>query len=123
MPIMTNYVAAERSYWQVIVEHKRRSRCQASTQPPSFSFGNSGYDADVSEPAFIETDSGGRVVLLGHPRQRYLMRENEDGSILLQPALIVTEAQLEYDTTPELRNLLARATAASTVRQARSRRR
>lgn len=77
----------------------------------------------MSELAFIETDSRSRAVLSGHPRQRYLMRENEDGSILLQPALIVTEAQLEYDTSPELRNLLARATTASTVRHARSRRR
>ncbi|WP_225337027.1 hypothetical protein, partial [Mycobacterium intracellulare] len=58
----------------------------------------------------------------GHPRQRYLLRENEDGSILLQPALMVTAAQQEYDTNPKLRHLLARATAVSTVTRGRNRR-
>jgi hypothetical protein len=76
----------------------------------------------VSEPAVIETDNRSRAVLPGHPNQRYLMRENEDGSILLQPARIVTDAQQEYDTTPELRDLLTRATASPTVSRARNRR-
>jgi hypothetical protein len=76
----------------------------------------------VSEPAVIETDNRSRAVLPGHPNQRYLMRENDDGSILLQPARIVTDAQHEYDTTPELRDLLTRATASPTVRRARNRR-
>jgi hypothetical protein len=76
----------------------------------------------VSEPAVIETDNRSRAVLPGHPNQRYLMRENDDGSILLQPARIVTDAQHEYDTNPELRDLLTRATASPTVRRARNRR-
>ncbi|MDT7763629.1 MAG: hypothetical protein QOC63_3049 [Mycobacterium sp.] len=76
----------------------------------------------MSEPAVIETDNRSRAVLPGHPNQRYLMRENDDGSILLQPARIVTDAQHEYDTTPELRDLLTRATASPTVRRARNRR-
>lgn len=45
----------------------------------------------------VETDARSRVVLPGHPSQRFVVRENKDGSILLQPARIVTEAQLEYD--------------------------
>jgi hypothetical protein len=76
----------------------------------------------VSEPAVIETDNRSRAVLPGHPNRRYLMRENDDGSILLQPARIVTDAQQEYDTDPELRDLLTRATASPTVRRARNRR-
>lgn len=76
----------------------------------------------MSEPAVIETDNRSRAVLPGHPNQRYLMRENDDGSILLQPARIVTDAQHEYDTNPELRDLLTRATASPTVRRARNRR-
>ena len=76
----------------------------------------------MSEPAVIETDDRSRAVLPGHPNQRYLMRENEDGSILLQPARVVTEAQQEYDTNPELRDVLARAVASPTVRRARKRR-
>lgn len=70
----------------------------------------------------VETDARSRVVLPGHPRQRYLMQENEDGSLLLQPARVVTEAQAEYDDNPQLRDLLARATKSPTVRRTRQRR-
>ena len=70
----------------------------------------------------IETDARSRVVLPGQPNQRFLMRVNEDGSILLQPARIVTEAQQEYDTNPDLRDLLAKAAASPTVRRTRQRR-
>jgi hypothetical protein len=70
----------------------------------------------------VETDDRSRVVLPGHPNQRYVVRENADGSLLLQPARVVTEAQQEYDSDPELRELLSRATASPTVRRARQRR-
>ncbi|ETZ35183.1 hypothetical protein L842_5681 [Mycobacterium intracellulare MIN_052511_1280] len=40
----------------------------------------------------------------------------------MQPALMVTAAQQEYDTNPKLRDLLARATAVSTVTRGRNRR-
>ncbi|MEZ0363037.1 hypothetical protein ACAG26_04960 [Mycobacterium sp. pUA109] len=70
----------------------------------------------------VETDDRSRVVLPGHPNRRFVVRENADGSILLQPARVVTEAQHEYDSDPELRELLARATASPTVRRARQRR-
>lgn len=69
----------------------------------------------------VETDSRSRVVIPGHPNQRFLVRENDDGSILLQPARMVTEAQLEYDGDPELRALLARAADSPTVRGRRIR--
>lgn len=39
-----------------------------------------------------------------------------------QPARIVTDAQQEYDSNPELRDLLARASASPTVRRTRQRR-
>lgn len=76
----------------------------------------------MSEPAIIETDDRSRAVLPGHPNQRYVMRANPDGSLLLQPARVVTDAQHEYDSNPELRELLARAAAAPTVRRTRHRR-
>jgi hypothetical protein len=53
-------------------------------------------------------------VLLGKPYRRYLMRENEDGNILLQPTTVVTMAQHEFQSTPELQDLLARATTTPT---------
>lgn len=69
----------------------------------------------------IQTDARSRVVLPGHPNQHFLLQENDDGSILLQPARIVSEAQAEYDATPELQELLARATRSPTVRRRRER--
>ena len=69
----------------------------------------------------IETDDRSRVVLPGHPSQRFLVRENEDGSILLEPARVVSEAQLEYDETPELQALLSRAATSATVTRSRRR--
>lgn len=70
----------------------------------------------------VETDGRSRVVLPGYANQRFLVHENADGSLLLQPAAVVTEAQHEYDSDPELREVLARATASPTVRRARQRR-
>lgn len=80
------------------------------------------YHGGVPEFAFVETDSRSRAVLPGRPNQRFVMRENPDGSVLLQPAQVVTDAQHEFDTDPELRGLLARAIASPTVRRARARR-
>ena len=70
----------------------------------------------------IEFDSRSRAVLPGHAHQRFVLQENSDGSLLLQPARVVTEAQHEYDTDPALQELLARAAMTSTVRRSRARR-
>lgn len=70
----------------------------------------------------VETDDRSRVVLPGHPNQQYIVRGNADGSLLLQPARVTTDAQDEYDRDPELRDLLGRATVSPTVRRTRQRR-
>ena len=70
----------------------------------------------------IETDARSRAVIPGHRNERFVMQENTDGSVLLSPARVVTEAQAEYDADPELRALLARAAGSPTVRRHRSRR-
>ena len=70
----------------------------------------------------VETDARSRVVLTGHPNERFLIRENSDGSLLLEPARVISTAQAEYDTDPELRDLLMRASAGATVRKTRQRR-
>lgn len=70
--------------------------------------------------AFIETDSRSRVVLPGHSNEQFLMRENGDGSILLEPAEVVARAQREYDSDPDLQALLSRAARSKTVRRSRS---
>jgi hypothetical protein len=69
----------------------------------------------------VETDARSRVVLPGHPQQRFLVIDNSDGRLLLQPAVAVADAQAEYYQSPELRDLLALAAAAQTVRRERSR--
>lgn len=76
-----------------------------------------GMNEEGRNSMMVETDTRSRVVLPGHPNQRFMVRENADGSLLLQPARVVTEAQHEYDTDPELRELLARASASRTVRR------
>lgn len=70
----------------------------------------------------VETDARSRVVLPGHPSERFLVHENADGSLLLQPAQVVTAAQAEYDANPALRDLLTRADASPTVQRSRKRR-
>lgn len=79
-----------------------------------------GYPDGMS--ILVETDSRSRVVIPGRPGERFLLQENEDGSILLEPARVVSEAQYEYDHDPQLRELLSRAAASPTVRRERPRR-
>ena len=69
----------------------------------------------------VETDARSRVVLPGHSNERFVLQEQEDGSILLQPAVVVTRAQAEYDGDPELQALLTRAAHSTTVRRSRKR--
>jgi hypothetical protein len=76
---------------------------------------------EAKVPELIETDARSRVVIPGHPNQRYLLHENSDGSILLEPARVVSEAQYEYDNTPELRALLTRAANSGYVTRRRQR--
>ena len=71
------------------------------------------------ETITVETDERSRVVLPGHSNSRFIMEELPGGAILLQPAVIVSTAQLEYLTTPELRELLTSAAASKTVRRPR----
>lgn len=73
----------------------------------------------MPEPAFVETDHRGRVTLPVDPNTRFLLRYNGDGSILPQPARVVTDAQYEYQSISELRALVAEAAAAPTIRRSR----
>ena len=70
----------------------------------------------------VKTDARSRVVLPGHIDEMFLMRENPDGSILLEPAVVVSTSQLEYDQNPELRRLLTEAAGSPTVERTRRKR-
>jgi hypothetical protein len=50
------------------------------------------------------------------------LRHNADGSILLQPAQLVTDAQYEYWINPELRTLLTAAASSRTTHRTRDHR-
>jgi len=67
----------------------------------------------------VSTDSRSRVVLPGYPDRMFLLRANEDGSLLLEPAQVVSEAQSHYDADPVLQDLLQRAQQSPTVRRRR----
>lgn len=70
----------------------------------------------------VETDDRSRVVLPGHKNQHFLMRENSDGSILLEPAVVLSAAQQQYDESPELQDLLSRAAVSPTMMHERRKR-
>ena len=86
---------------------------------PQWDFPTTLQHMQEDEMTLVETDPRSRVVLPGHAKERFLMRENSDGSILLIPARVVSEAQLEYDQSPELQDLLRRAAASPTVSPSR----
>ncbi|MCL2423096.1 MAG: hypothetical protein FWD11_04250 [Micrococcales bacterium] len=67
------------------------------------------------ETFVAQTDSRSRLVLPGRPNQLYVVQPHEDGSLLLMPGRVVSDAQLEYDNSPDLQDLLARAQASPTV--------
>jgi hypothetical protein len=67
----------------------------------------------------IETDHRSRVVIPGRRNERFIVTENQDGSILLEPAIVVSRAQYEYDHSPELQDLLTKAAESTTVRRPR----
>lgn len=69
----------------------------------------------------IETDSRSRAVIRGHPDQRFLGQENSDGSLLLIPAVVMSEAQYEYNSSSELQELLQRAMSSPSVKRSRKR--
>lgn len=81
-----------------------------------------GNEGDRPMTILVETDQRSRVVIPGHSNQRFIVQENSDGSILLQPAVVVAEAQSEYDESPELQDLLTRAAASKSVQRTRRRR-
>ena len=68
----------------------------------------------------VSTDARSRVVLPGHPNRLFLLRENADGSLLLEPANVVSESQAQYDHDPELQALLDHAQQSPTVRRRRA---
>ncbi len=81
--------------------------------------GGDALEAPVKD--ILETDARGRAVLSGHANELFLVRENSDGSVLLQPATVISKTQAQYDSDPELRAVLAAAVESGTVSRDRRR--
>lgn len=48
----------------------------------------------------IRTDSRGRATLAGHPDSTYLLHEEPDGVLVLEPAVLMSSAQASYLALP-----------------------
>jgi hypothetical protein len=76
--------------------------------------------------ALVETDARSRVVLPGRPNARYLVHEDPDGTLILEPAVVMTKAELAYRNSPELQRIVAEGRAHPErrvpIEQARARR-
>lgn len=78
----------------------------------------------VTEPygQIVDTDQRGRASL-GRPRKRYLMHEEPDGTLVLEPAVVVTELERRFLANEEIQAQLAHAEAHPEQRVPRRRRR
>jgi hypothetical protein len=69
----------------------------------------------VTDVKTTRTDSRHRAILPGPVGQLYQVTEHSDGTLTLVPARVVSEAQHEYDNSPELQALLSEALASPSV--------
>jgi hypothetical protein len=58
----------------------------------------------------VETDSRGRATI-GHPSTRYLKHEEGDGTVILEPASVVTDLERRYLENAALRAAIEHAKA------------
>ena len=69
----------------------------------------------------IDTDARGRASL-GRPGRRYLMHESEDGTITLEPAVVLSELEHRFLANTALQERIAHAKANPEVMVQRQRR-
>lgn len=70
----------------------------------------------------VETDSRGRATV-GHPDTRYLLHEHADGTLVLEPAVIMSELERKFMANAALQNQIAHAKDHPENRVPRKRRR
>ena len=49
-----------------------------------------------AHPPMIEVDGRNRVTLPGKAHRRYLVREERDGTLILEPAVVISEIEARY---------------------------
>jgi hypothetical protein len=74
-----------------------------------------------SSDQIIETDARGRASL-GRPGRRYLMHEESDGTLVLEPAVVVTELERRFMANSALQAQIAYAKEHPEQRRPRRRR-
>lgn len=70
----------------------------------------------------IDTDARGRASL-SQPNRRYLMHEESDGTLVLEPAVVITELERRFLANTEVQEQIAYAKAHPGQRIRRSQRR
>lgn len=70
----------------------------------------------------VDTDQRGRATI-GHPGQRYLMHEEADGTLVLEPAVVITELERRFMANAAIQAEIAHAKEHPEERVARRRRR
>jgi hypothetical protein len=71
---------------------------------------------------FVKTDDRGRASL-GRPDRQYLMHEQEDGTLVLEPAVVISELERRLLSNHELQAQIEHARAHPEERVPRKRRR
>jgi hypothetical protein len=66
-----------------------------------------GNFGNVSEQ-IVETDARGRASL-GLPRRRYLMHEESDGTLILEPATVITDLERRFMANAALQARIVQA--------------
>lgn len=66
----------------------------------------------------IEADSRSRLTLPGKAHRRYLVHEHEDGTVVLEPAVVLSELEARYLANPQLQAIVERGRANPARRRA-----
>lgn len=78
--------------------------------------------SDLAKDHIVDTDKRGRATL-GHPSRRYLMREEPDGTLILEPAVVVSELERRFMANAAIQAQIAHAKAHPEEQVRRNRRR
>ncbi len=59
----------------------------------------------------VEVDARSRVTLPGKAHRRYLLHEQDDGTMILEPAVVISELEARYRANPQLQAQIEHARA------------
>lgn len=71
----------------------------------------------------IEVDARNRLTLPGKAHRRYLVHEQDDGTVILEPAVVISELEARYRANPDLQAKVAHGRAHPELSKARPPRR